>query len=53
MLTIAVYSPEGDLLAYNINEQDADTFRRQGLIVKMIKQPHIELMDDGAEEENG
>ena len=49
MLTLAIFSKEGQLLAYNLEMQDARIYERQGLIVKMIKTPHIELMDNGEE----
>lgn len=47
MLTLAIFSKEGQLLAYNLEMQDARIYERSGLIVKMIEQPHIELMTDG------
>ena len=52
MLTLAIFSPEGQLLVWGLTMEETRIYERQGLIVKMIKTPHIELMDDGAEEEN-
>lgn len=49
MLTLAIYSQEGQPLAYGLTLEDARTFERSGLVVKMINEPHIELMDEGEE----
>ena len=49
MLTLAVFSPEGDLLAYNLTDELANIYRQEGLLIKLIPEPHI-VLTDGVEE---
>lgn len=45
MLTLAVFSKEGELLACHVTFEAAMIFHRLGLVVKFIEEPH-----DGVEE---
>jgi hypothetical protein len=53
MLTLACFDPEtNELLAYNLTNELAEIYRQEGLLIKLIPEPHI-VLTDGVEEKNG
>lgn len=45
MLTLACFDQNGNLLAYNLTEELANIYRQEGLLIKLIPEPHIVLTD--------
>ena len=49
MLTLACFDQDGNLLAYNLTDELAEIYRQEGLLIKLIPEPHI-ILTDGVEE---
>lgn len=47
MLTLACFDQNGELLAYNLTDELANIYQQEGLLVKIIEQPHIVLFHEG------